>query len=169
MLLTLLFAALTVLTPKLPSAQAGAMIRTAADYLIPATRDIGTHLRTDRTIIFDHDRSMQAIKPLVDSLIPHDIALTLPAIFMTRDDAIKCDKAKRNCTVAKDAIFLAVDRAEAGPKAGEYRLVTTVEYAEPRKNGTSALKGGTYTLTMGLVGAKYKQWEVLRSVPKIGW
>lgn len=169
MLLTLLFAALAAQIPKLPSAQAGAMIRTASDYLIPANRNIGSHLKTDRTIIFNHDRSMQAMKPLVDSLIPHDIALTLPAMFMTRDEAIKCDKAKRDCTVAKDAIYFAIDRAEAGPKAGEYRLVTTVEYADPRKDGTSGLKGGTYTVTMGLVGAKYKQWKVLQSVPKIGW
>jgi hypothetical protein len=168
-LLTMLFAVIAAQGPKLPSAEAGTIVRAAADYLIPPDRKVGTHSVVGRTVIFDRDRSIKAVTPMVDKLDPRDIQLTLPALLMSREKSITCDKGNRDCTVYRDAIYFAVDHMEAGPKSGEYRLVTTLRFAETRKDGSSALQGGTYTLTVGLVGDKYKHWEVLRSVPKISW
>lgn len=168
-LLTMLFAAVALQGPKLPSAQAGTIVRAAADYLIPPDRKVGGHSVVGRTVIFDRDRSVKAVAPFVDKLDLNDISLTLPALLMGREKAITCDRENRECTVYRDAIYYSVDHMEPGAKAGEWRLVTTLRFTETRKDGSARLGGGTYTLTVGLVGDKYKHWEVLRSVPKITW
>jgi hypothetical protein len=166
-LLSLLLAITVLQGPTLPSAEAGTITRAVADYLIPPDRAVGSHSAANRTVVFDQEKSIKAWRPLVDKIETRDITLTLPALLMSRQKAVVC-AAKRDCTIVRDAIYIAIDRVERGSRPGEYRVAATMLYGEPRAGGGHELKGGTYRLTVALQGGKWKHWEVVRSVPKPG-
>lgn len=167
MIISLLVALVAVQAPTLTSADAGAITRTVASYLIPPDKPVGNHPVVGRTVAFDQQQTIRAFKPLLEKLEPRDIMLTLPALLMTRDSAITCVRSTRDCTVSHDAIFIAIDAVDRkGVAAGQYRVSATLRWAETTKAGHSELRGGDYTLVVGLSGGKYKQWRVLRSVRK---
>ena len=154
--------------PKLASAEAGTITRAVADYLIPPDRPVGTHAVVGRTVVFDREKSIKAWEPLVEKVDARDIALTLPSLVLPREKAVVCQAGPRDCTITRDAIYIAIDRVERGGRSGEYRVVATLLYGEPRPRGGHELKGGTYRLTVALQGGKWKHWEVIQSVPKPG-
>ena len=167
MLLSMLLAISVLQGPKLASAEAGTITRAVADYLIPPDRPVGSHAVVGRTVVFDRAKSIKAWQPLVEKLETRDMALTLPSLILPREKAVVCKDGKRDCTITRDAIYIAIDHAEPGPRAGEYRVVATMLYGEPTRSGHE-LRGGTYRLTVALQGGKWKHWEVVRSVPKPG-
>jgi hypothetical protein len=154
--------------PKLTSVQAGSIVRTVADYLIPPDRPLGTHQPYGRTVVYDRERTQHAFEPLVGSVKERDIALALPALLMSRQKAVVCTPDPKDCTVARDGVFIAIDHIEPGPRADEYLVVATVLWGEPHPGGGHRLHGGTYHLTVGLAGGKWKHWSVLHSAPKPG-
>lgn len=168
MLLSILLAISVLQGPNLSSAQAGTIVRAVADYLIPPERPVGTHAVVGRTVVFDRVQSTKAFKPLVGRIEERDMALTLPSLVLPRDKAVVCKAGKRDCTITRDAIYIAIDHVARGRNSGEYRVVATLLYGEPRPGGGSELKGGTYRLTVALQGEKWKHWEVIHSVPKPG-
>ncbi len=153
--------------PPLSSAEAGTIVRAVADYLIPPTRPVGSHAVVGRTVVFDRERTISALKPLVEKIEQRDIAMTLPSLILPREKAVVCTDGKRDCTITRDAIYIAITQIEPAG-TGQYRVVATLLYGEPRPGGGHELRGGTYRLTVALQGGKWKHWEVIRSVPKPG-
>jgi hypothetical protein len=161
---SLLLALLATQGPKLTSAEAGAITRTVVSYLIPPDKPVGSHQVVGRTVIFDRVQAIRAFRPLVGNVDERDIVPTLPALLMPRDSAVECVRATRDCTVKDNGIFLALDAvSQRDVRPGEYRVEVTLLYAEKSARGTSELHGGTYSLVLGLVGGKWKQWKVLRA------
>ena len=162
MLLALLFAVAAAQAPKLSSTQAGAITRTVTSYLIPPDKPVGSHQVVGRTVAFDQAQSMHAFESLVGKVDARDIMPTLPALIMTRDKAISCAHEPRDCSVADDAIFIAIDAVSTRDvRPGEYRVDATLLYSEKTRDGRTELAGGDYSLVLGLVGGKYKYWKVL--------
>ncbi|HEU4989433.1 MAG TPA: hypothetical protein VFT41_06605 [Gemmatimonadaceae bacterium] len=169
MFVSLLLALFAVQGHRLTSADAGTITRAVADYMIPGDRSIGTHSVVGRTVIFDQAHSVLAWEPLVGKVNVNDITTTLPSLIMSEDQAVHCAKPKYDCTVSRDAIYLGINSVERGPREGQYRIRATIRFAEKNRQGVSHLEGGTYTLIVGLVGTKYKHWEVQSTSPKITW
>lgn len=164
MLLSLLLSLLAVQGPKLTSVEAGALTRSVISYLIPPDKPVGNIGVVGRTVAFDQAQSIRAWQPLVGTVDARDIMPTLPALIMTRDSAIHCVRSTRDCTVSHGAIFVAIDGVSTREvRAGEYRVEATLRWAEKTPSGGSELRGGDYSLVLGLVGGKYKYWQVLRS------
>lgn len=165
MILSLMLALLTVQGPTLTSAQAGAMTRAVVDQLLPTSGMIDGQKNFDRTIIFDQAQTVAAFRAIAPGLQARDVTTTLPSLVMTRDKAITCDKATRDCTVSHDGVFFTIERvSRAG--AGEYQVAASIRWAHTLADGRHELRGEDYELTMGLVGAKWKQWKALRSRSK---
>lgn len=164
MFLSLLITLIAVQAPKLTSVEAGALTRTVVSYLIPPDKPVGEHQVVGRTVAFDQAQSMRAFEPLVGKVDAKDIMPTLPALIMTRDKAISCVDHSRECTVSHDALFIAIDAVSTRDvRPGQYRVEATLLYSEKTRAGRTELAGGTYSLVLGLVGGKYKYWQVLRS------
>ncbi len=161
-----MLAVLALQGPSLTSTQAGSITRTVSTYLFPPDRAVGSHPANGRTMVFDQARSLEAFAPLVQKLNPRDIAPPLPALIMRRQQAVVCATAGHDCTIIRDAVFLSIDKVERGPNAGEYVVVATALWGEPRAGGGHELDGGSYRLTVALRGTKWQHWEVIRSVPK---
>ncbi len=164
MLVSLLFALFAAQGPKLTSVEAGAITRTVVSYLIPPDKPVGQHQVVGRTVAFDQAQSMRAFERLVGTVDARDIMPTLPALLMTRDQAISCVGHSRDCTVSHDALFVAIDAVSTRDvRPGEYRVEATLLYSGKTRAGKTELAGGTYSLVVGLVGGKYRYWQVLRS------
>jgi hypothetical protein len=153
--------------PALTSVQAGAITRTVTSYLAPSDRPIGSHPVAGRTVVFDRHQSMNAFAPLVGKVDPREIATTLPSLILGRDKAVVCAADGNDCTIARDGVFVSIDRVERRGNSGEYLVVATALWGEPRPGGGHELKGGTYRLTLALRGTKWKHWEVIASEPKV--
>jgi hypothetical protein len=162
--LALLFAIAAAQGPKLTSAEAGVITRTVTSYLIPPDKPVGGHPVVGRTVAFDQEQSIRAFEPLVGKVDARYIMPTLPALIRSRDKAIICAHGPRDCTVADDAIFLAIDAVSTrNVRPGEYRVEATLRYTEKTRDGRTELAGGDYSLVLGLVGGKYKYWQVLQA------
>ncbi len=149
--------------PRMTSAQAGTIVRAVADHVVPHAGDIGDGPLNYRPIVFDQTATIQAFRPLLGELKESDFALTLPALLRTRSAAILCDKAQEECTITHGGVFFTIDAVDTkGVREGEYHIEASVRWADKARDGKSHLGGVNYTLVVGLVGKKWKHWEVLR-------
>ncbi|MDE3053982.1 MAG: hypothetical protein KGL38_09885 [Gemmatimonadota bacterium] len=164
MFVPLLFALIAAQGPKLTSVQAGTITRSVVSFLIPPDSPVGQHQVVGRTVVFDQAQSVRAFGPLVGAVDAKDIMPTLPALVMTREEAVRCAGHSLDCTVSHDGLFVAIDGVSTRDvRPGEYRVEATLLYTERTPAGRTELTGGTYSLVLGLVGGKYKYWSVLRS------
>ncbi len=163
MIFSLIVALFAMQAPKLNSVQAGTIVRAVADHLIPHAGDIGDGPLNYRPIVFDQAATMAAFRPLVETLQAKDIDTTLPSLHRTRKTAIFCDKPQQNCTIDHGGVYFSIDAVDTkGVKPGEYRIDASVRWADKGPDGRSHLGGADYDLVVGLVGGKWKHWEVVR-------
>jgi hypothetical protein len=149
--------------PKLTSVQAGTITRAVADHLVPHSGDIGDGPLNYRPMVFDQEATIRAFRPFLTRVDKKDFMLTLPALLRTRSAAIICDKARDTCTIDHGGVYIAIDAVDTrGVREGEYHITASVRWADKAPDGRSRLGGADYDLVVGLVGAKWKHWEVLR-------
>jgi len=161
-ILSLLLALVASQGPKLTSETAGEITRTVVDHLVPTNQIIDGDLVVNRGVIFDRAQAIDAFRKLIPNVDPRDITTTLPSLIKTRRQAITCDQAHHNCIVYQNKVFFAIDAVSA-TSGGQYRVRASVRWQHALTGGRTEVQGKDYDLLVGLVGSKWKHWEVIRT------